>query len=348
MNDFLEFDFGDSPAQDILAGLDLTNGICAVRLLEATDTISDDDMEDVFQQLQVQRAAIDLSNLPKLGSIGQAALRLREEAQLVEKGDLPGGLEPNDPLRVYLEEIAGIPAAGDVQLLAQELLDGRDSAQSMLVNLSLSRVVELAKEYVGHGVLLLDLIQEGSLGLWNGILEYTGGDFEQTRDWWIRQYMICAILRQARSSGLGQKLRQAVEDYRMTDERLLGDLGRNPTVEEMAQALHMTVEEVEAIRKTLENARMMGKAHADTEKQEESPEDDQAVEDTAYYQTREKVDDLMSGLTELETRLLNMRFGLDGKPPMTAHEAAAKLRITTQEAVELEAVALEKMRRSGV
>ena len=206
--------------------------------------------------------------------------------------------------------------------------------------------MELAGEYTGWGVLLMDLIQEGSLGLWQGTVGFAGGNFEDCRDWWIRQYMAQAVIRQARASGLGQKMRQAVEDYRMVDERLLSELGRNPTLDEIAESMHMTVSEVETVRKLLDNARLVGKAHEVKEPEEETPEDTQAVEDTAYYQTRERVDSLMSGISELEHKVVTMRYGLDGKAPQTAQEVGRKLGLTVTEVVELETSALTKMRQS--
>ena len=308
--------------------------------------MDDDALEDIFRALEEENIPIDLSDLPRSGASGEAARRLREEEQLVQKGDLLTGLEENDPLRLYLQELASIPVCGDADVLALELLEGKDVA-NRLVNLSLSRVVELAREYTGRGVLLMDLIQEGSLGLWNGILRFEGGSFEGYRDGCIRRYMAQAVLRQARASGLGQKMRQAVEDYRMVDERLLSELGRNPTLEEIAEAMHMTVPEIESVRKFLDNARMVGKAHETKEPEEETPEDSQAVEDTAYYQTRERVDSLMSGISELEQKVVTMRYGLDGKAPQTAAEVGRKLGLTVTEVVELETAALTKMRQSN-
>jgi RNA polymerase primary sigma factor len=326
----------------VLVGMDT---VSAARLLTELDGLSDEAMDEVFQGLEEENIPIDLSDLPLSGASGEAARRLREEEQLVKGGKLLTGLEENDPLRLYLQELAAIPICGDPELLALELLEGKDVADR-LVNLSLSRVVELAQEYTGRGVLLMDLIQEGSLGLWNGILRFTGGSFEVFRDGCIRRYMAQAVIRQARASGLGQKMRQAVEDYRMVDERLLAELGRNPTMDEIAEAMHMTVMEIESVRKFLDNARMVGKAHEVKEPEEESPEDTQAVEDTAYYQTRERVDSLMSGISELEQKVVTMRYGLDGKAPQTAAEVGRKLNLTVTEVVELETAALTKMRQS--
>ena len=338
------FDLG--PQTDPLSDFVGMDTVSAARLLTVTDGLGDEAMEEVFLRLEEENIPIDLSDLPLSGASGEAARRLREEEQLVRSGKLLAGLEENDPLGVYLRELASIPACGDPELLALELLEGRDVA-NRLVDLSLGRVVELAQEYTGRGVLLLDLIQEGSLGLWNGILRFTGGSFESFRDGCIRRYMAQAVIRQARASGLGQKMRQAVEDYRMVDERLLSELGRNPTLDEIAEAMHMTVPEIEVVRKFLDNARLVGKAHETKEPEEETPEDTQAVEDTAYYQTRERVDSLMSGISELEQKVVTMRYGLDGKAPQTAQEVGRRLNLTVTEVVELETAALAKMRSSG-
>ena len=343
-----EITFELTPWESFLEDL-YDSSISAAQLLTLLEGEDDDTLEDAFLDLEEASVAIDLSDLPRSGATGEAARRLREEEQLSRRGDLMSGLEENDPLRLYLEELAAIPVQGDLRLLSDQLAKDRgdEGLRNRIVNLCLSRVVELAREYTGYGVLLLDLIQEGSLGLWQGTAGFVGGNFEDCRDWWIRQYMARAILRQARASGLGQKMRQAVEDYRMVDERLLSELGRNPTLEEIAESMHMTVSETEAVRKFLENARLVGKAHETKEPEEESPEDTQAVEDTAYYQTRERVDSLMSGISELESKVVTMRYGLDGKAPQTAAEVGRKLGLTVTEVVELETAALTKMRQSG-
>ena len=322
--------------------------ITAAELLTMFDGESDEALDEAFLDLEEASIAIDLSGLPRSMGTGETARRLREEEQLIREGKLLTGLQENDPLRLYLEELALIPVQGDLVLLSKELVKRQDDEglRTRIVNLCLSRVVELAGEYTGYGVLLLDLIQEGSLGLWQGTIGFADGNFENCRDWWIRQYMAQAVIRQARASGLDQKMRQAVEDYRMVDERLLSELGRNPTLDEIAESMHMTVSEIEAVRKFLENARMVGKAHAVPEPEEETPDDTQAVEDTAYYQARERVDSLMSGISGLEQKVVTMRYGLDGKPPQTAQEVGRKLNLTVSEVVELETAALTKMRES--
>ena len=343
-----EITFELTPWESFLEDL-YDSSISAAQLLTFFEGEDDDALEEAFLDLEDASVAIDLSDLPRGGATGEAARRLREEQQLVRDGKLLSGLEENDPLRLYLEELAAIPVQGDLRLLSEQLAKDRsdEGLRSRIVNLCLSRVVELAGEYTGYGVLLLDLIQEGSLGLWQGTAGFAGGNLEDCRDWWIRQYMSQAILRQARASGLGQKLRQAAEDYRMVDERLLSELGRNPTLDEIAESMHMTVSEVETVRKFLDNARLVGRAHETREPEEEQPEDTQAVEDTAYYQTRERVDSLMSGISQLEQQVVTMRYGLDGKAPQTAAEVGRKLDLTVSEVVELETSALTKMRQSN-
>ena len=344
-DEYMDFGEGFDP-ESVFGALAYGQSLSGAELLTRTDSRSDEELEELFEYLAENAVTIDLSDLPRNLGSGEAARRLREEEQLVRDGRLLTGLEENDPLRLYLQELASIPVCGDAEVLALELLEGKD-VRERLVNLSLSRVVELAMAHTGRGVLLMDLIQEGSLGLWDAILNFAGGSFEHCRDLGITQAMARAIIRQARASGLGQKMRQAVEDYRMVDERLLSELGRNPTLDEIAESMHMTVSEVETVRKLLDNARLVGKAHEVREPEEETPEDTQAVEDTAYYQTRERVDSLMSGISELEQKVVTMRYGLDGKAPQTAQEVGRKLNLTVSEVVELETAALNKMRKSG-
>ena len=213
------------------------------------------------------------------------------------------------------------------------------------MTLSLSRVVELASELAGRNVLLLDLIQEGSMGLWQGILCYEGGDFEAHRDWWIRQYLARAVFMQARSGDLGQKLRQGMEDYRDMDQKLLSELGRNPTLEEIAEAMHVEPEEAATYANMLAMARTRQQVDEAMEPKETEPEDEQAVEDTAYFQMRQRITELLSTLSEEDAKLLTLRFGLEGGLPLSPEETGRKLGLTPQEVVTREANALMKLRQ---
>ena len=344
MND-LEFSFEPSPWQVWLRTKQMGDSVSAAELLTLLEDESEDAAEDALQELEMACMALDLSELPRNVATGEAAARLRQEQQLIQKGLDPGALEENDPLRVYLEEVAATPAFGDENLLAQEARKGSESAMLQLTNLGLGRVIALAGEHVGYGVLLLDLIQEGSLGLWQAIRNYSCGDYAAHRDKWIRFYLAKAIVLQARSRGVGQKLRTAMEDYRAVDERLLGDLGRNPTVYEIAEELHLSVEETEAVRRMLENARMMQKNHPEEKEEEPTQDDEQAVENTGLFQMRARIAELLSGLDTADQKLLTLRFGLEGGLPMSTEEVGRKLGLTPDEVTAREAAALSALRK---
>ena len=236
MND-LDFSFEDSPWEAFLRTKRAGDTVSAANLLTMLEEENEQVVEDALQALGDGGLNLDVFDLPKTSGGGEAALRLRQEAQLVEKGLNPKKLEPNDPLRLYLEEVAQLSSTGDEQALAAKCAAADECAMEALTNLGLHRVLEIAKDHVGCGVLLLDLIQEGSLGLWQAIQGYREGDYDAYRDYWIRFYMAKAVFLQARANGVGQKLRGALEDYRAVDERLLSELGRNPTLEEIAEAI---------------------------------------------------------------------------------------------------------------
>lgn len=341
----MEFTFEASPWEKALEALQPGETINILTLLSYLEEEDEDTVLEALDMLEEKSVALSIDDLPNLPTGGNMALRLREEAQLVESGRLLTGLPENDPLRLYLEELAGTPAAGDTEFLAQQYLDGDENAAQKLVTLSLSRVVELASALAGKNVLLLDLIQEGSMGLWQGILNYTGGSFDTHRDWWIRQYLHRAVFMQARSGEMGQKLRQGMEDYRDVDQKLLAELGRNPTLEEIAQAMHVEAEEAAVYSNMLTMAQTRRQVDEAMEEKEPEPEEDQAVEDTAYFQMRQRIGELLSVLPAEDAELLTLRFGLEGGMPMSPEETGRKLGLTPQEVVTKEANALAKLRR---
>ena len=259
MND-LEFTFQAAPEDLWIGQLESGTTVSAAQLLMRYEGADEEQLEEVFLQLEEKNIALDLSDLSLPAASGETAQRLLREQQLAKQGLVLSQLENTDPLRLYLEELSQIPVCGDIAALAEELDKANatgaaaEDLRERMVNLSLSRVVELAAEHAGQGVLLMDLIQEGNLGLWRSIEMFPGAGqaFEQYRDGRIKFYLVKAVLLYAHVSGVGQKLRTAAEDYRSVDERLLGELGRNPSLEEMAQALHMSVEETAAVAKTVE------------------------------------------------------------------------------------------------
>lgn len=343
MND-LEFSFEQSPWEVFLRTKGMGDVISAANLLTMLEGEDEQAVEDALQDLETGCMILDVSDLPRTAGAGEAALRLRREIQLVKKGLDPRDLEEGDPLRLYLEEIAQMPVFGDEQLLAQKAAKGDETAMLQLTNLGLSRVVELAGEHTGYGVLLLDLIQEGSLGLWQAIRNYHYGAYDAYRDRWIRFYMAKAVTLQARAGGVGQKMRQALEDYKEVDERLLGELGRNPTLEEIALELHMKPEEAAVVKKMLDDARILAKVKKPEDEEEEKEAEEQAVEDTALFQMRQRILDLLSGLSKEDAQLLTLRFGLEGGKPLSPEDVGRKLGLTPEEVVAREAAALAMLR----
>ncbi len=339
----LDFSFEQSPWEAAFESLQKGGSISAMRFLTLLEGESEDAVQEALLDLEMKEVTLDVSDLPKAPGTGEAAVRLRREEQLVKKGLKPTDLEENDPLRLYLEEVAALPAAGDVQRMAERYASGYEQVLPGITNLMLSTVISLAEEMTGKGVLLMDLIQEGSMGLWQGILSYRSGDFETHARWWIRQYLAKAVTLQAREMGLGQRMKQMMEDYRAVDDRLLTDLGRNPTLEEIALEMHITPEEAEAVSSMVDSARLLQKAEKEIECKEE-PEDEQHVEDTAYFQSRQRIEELLSVLPEKEAELLQLRFGLEGGLPMSPEDVGKRLGMTPEEVVAMEAAALEKLR----
>ena len=339
-----DFSFETAPWERALNALEPGESLSASGFLAMMEEEGEESLEDAFQILQSRDILLDVSDLPKPPSGGEAAVRLRREEQLVKRGTLLRDLEENDPLRLYLEELASIPVCGDLQILAQECLEGKNGAAQRLANLLLGSVVEQAYGMTGKGVLLLDLIQEGSLGLWQAILNYSGGNIEQYCRRWVQRVLAVTVVLQARENGVGQKVRQALEDYRAVDERLLSDLGRNPTLEEIALEMHISPEEAALVAKMLEAARSMHKAQAEASPEETSPEEDQAVEDTAYFRMRQRISELLSGLGQQDQQLLTLRFGLEGGLPLSPEDTGKRLGLTPEEVVAREAAALTRLR----
>ncbi len=339
----LEISFEESPWEELLKNAQPGERISAAAFLTLMEGEPEEDWEDAFQGMEEKGLLLDISDLPNPGR-GEAALRLRQEMQFVTGGGKLSDLEPEDPLRRFLEEVAATPACGDETLLAQDCARGDEKARQQLANLGLSRVISFAEEYVGKGVLLLDLIQEGSLGLWQGLCGFAGGAYEQMRDYWIRFAMTRAVAFQARERGLGERMRAAMEDFRGIDERLLGELGRNPTLEEIAEGLHMTVEETAVVQKMLEDARLLAQVKRQPEPEEETEEAEQAVEDTAAFQMRQRILDLLSGLSQADSKLLTLRYGLEGGKPLSPEEAGKVMNLTPSEVVAREAAILKQLR----
>lgn len=333
----LDFSFQDSPWELYLNTKRTGEAVSAAHFLTLLEEETESAVEDAFAALEERGLSLDISGLPVREFSGQAALRLKQELEWSEKGLDPTLLPPNDPLRLYLEEVAAFRQENEEAL--QELsAQGDEEATEKLMSLAMSRVTEIAREYAGCGVLLMDLIQEGGLALWQNFARE-----KEAREAAIRNAMARAVTLQARERGVGQKMRQALEDYRAVDERLLGELGRNPTLEEIAQEMHMTPEDAETVRRCLEDARMLDRA---TNVPQTAPEEEnQAVEDTAYFQMRSRITEMLSVLPPEDAKLLTLRFGLEKGLPLSPEETGKQMGITVDEVLSREAKALALLRR---
>ena len=346
MNGFT-FEDMTSPWDLAVARLKRGDMLSAQRFLTLMRSTEDISSEDAALELEQMGVMLDVAGLPVITGNPDTAARLGLEQELLKNGGWSESLDEKDPLRLFVEELAYCAVLDDEDALAAQAAAGDQKAMQRLTDGYLKMVFECAGAFAGRGVLLMDLVQEGSLGLWQAILSYESGSFREHALWWIRQAMARAVTLQAEADGVGDHLAGQIDRYQKADKQLLTSLGRNPTDQEIAQELGITLEETISLGKTLREVQNMAKIQKEKDKAAESAaEDDQAVEDTAYYQTRERVNDLMEGLTEQETMVLNLRYGLNGKAPLTAQETAVKMNMTADQIAAVESAALAKMRGS--
>ena len=339
------FENEKSALERLRAMLAVNEKVSAMELLEQLEALSEEEVEDVLLTLEDLSDKIDISDIPRFEQDEQTAKRLRLEEKLAKSGDLLSGLEENDPLRLFLEELAETPAVDEEQSLLTRYTAGEKELMQQLALRSLHRVVERACRLAGHGVLLLDLIQEGSLGLWQGIAAYTHGDYENHICGWIDRYLKKAMLVQAHANDVIYRAKQGMTDYADADQRLLAELGRNPTLEEIAEVLHVSVEEAATYASILAQARAKKQLEQAREPKEQTPDDEQAVENTAYFQTRQRIGEMLSSLTEQQVKVLTLRFGLEDGVALTAEQVGKLLELSPEEVIQIETEALLKLRK---
>lgn len=341
MNDF---EFEQSPWEAFLDTASVGSVISAMTLLTLMEGETDDAVDDAFQIIGQKQLSLDLSQLPVLSVSGSSGFRLKQEIDFRKNGLDTAALSENDPLRLYLEELSMLPSYGDEDLLAAKTAVGDADAASKLAALGLSRAVELSIACTGHGVLLMDMIQEANLGLWQAIQSFKGGNYAVHRDAYIQNALAKAVFLQSRSNGLGHKMREALQDYKTADEKLLMELGRNPSLEEIADQIHISSEEASAIKKMMDDAILISRSQTPDATEEDSTDEDAAVEDTAYFQMRQRIEELLSHLSKEDARLLTLRFGLEKGRPLSPEDTARKMGITVSEVMSREASALAKLR----
>ena len=260
----------------------------------------------------------------------------------------------DDPVRMYLREIGKIPLLTyEEELdLAKKVLEGDEEAKQKLAESNLRLVVSIAKKYVGRGMLFLDLIQEGNMGLIKAVekFDYTKGfKFSTYATWWIRQAITRAIADQARTIRIPVHMVETINKLIRTSRHLLQQLGREPSPEEIAEEMEMPVEKVMEIQKIAQDPVSLetpigeeDDSHlGDFIKDEDSP----APQDSAAYTLlREQLEEVMGTLTPREAKVLKLRFGLEDGKARTLEEVGKEFMVTRERIRQIEAKALRKLR----
>ncbi len=264
------------------------------------------------------------------------------------------GINIDDPVRMYLREIGKIPLLTfDEELeLAKQVLEGNEEAKQKLAESNLRLVVSIAKKYVGRGMLFLDLIQEGNMGLIKAVEKFDykkGYKFSTYATWWIRQAITRAIADQARTIRIPVHMVETINKLIRTSRHLLQQLGREPTPDEIAAEMEIPVEKVMEIQKIAQDPVSLetpigeeDDSHlGDFIQDEDSP----APQDSAAYTLlKEQLEEVMNTLTPREAKVLKLRFGLEDGRARTLEEVGREFMVTRERIRQIEAKALRKLR----
>ena len=277
-----------------------------------------------------------------------------ESAEEMEKMLAQEGLSIDDPVRMYLKEIGKVPLLDpDRELyLAKKMTDGDLRAKDELVEANLRLVVSIAKRYVGKGMLFLDLIQEGNLGLMKAVekFDYTKGyKFSTYATWWIRQAITRAIADQARTIRIPVHMVETIHKISRYQRQLMQENGHEATAEEIAERIGMTPEKVLAIMKIAQDPVSLETPigeEDDSHLGDFIPDDDSPApsEAASYAMLREQLNEVLHTLTPREEHVLKLRFGLDDGRPRTLEEVGKEFNITRERIRQIEAKALRKLR----
>lgn len=286
----------------------------------------------------------------------ESSSRSEEEEERFNLNDLtmPPGVKISDPVRMYLKEIGRVPllSAADEIELAKRIEAGDEEAKRRLAEANLRLVVSIAKRYVGRGMLFLDLIQEGNLGLIKAVEKFDyrkGYKFSTYATWWIRQAITRAIADQARTIRIPVHMVETINKLIRISRQLLQELGREPTAEEIAAEMDMTPEKVREIQKIAQEPVSLETPigeEDDSHLGDFIPDDEApAPADAAAYELlKEQLEDVLDTLTEREENVLRLRFGLDDGRTRTLEEVGKVFGVTRERIRQIEAKALRKLR----
>ena len=321
-------------------------------LAKELDDANADQIDKVFDAFEEMGVSLndDLDEEPDIEDLQEV-----EDLKLDEITDTNyEGISVDDPVRMYLREIGRIPLLTfDQELdLAKRILKGDEEAKQKLAESNLRLVVSIAKKYVGRGMLFLDLIQEGNMGLIKAVekFDYTKGfKFSTYATWWIRQAITRAIADQARTIRIPVHMVETINKLIRTSRHLLQQLGREPTPEEIAAEMEITVEKVMEIQKIAQDPVSLetpigeeDDSHlGDFIQDEDSP----APQDSAAYtMLKEQLEEVMNTLTPREAKVLKLRFGLEDGKARTLEEVGREFDVTRERIRQIEAKALRKLR----
>ena len=318
--------------------------------------LSTEQMEKVFEYLEANNIDVLRINSDDDDDVDLDAIMSDEEDVDVENIDLsvPDGVSVEDPVRMYLKEIGKVPllsAEREIEL-AQRMEEGDEEAKKELAEANLRLVVSIAKRYVGRGMLFLDLIQEGNVGLIKAVEKFDyhkGYKFSTYATWWIRQAITRAIADQARTIRIPVHMVETINKLIRVSRQLLQELGREPTPEEIAKELDMPVDRVREILKISQEPVSLETPIGEEEDSHLGDfiqDDNVPVPAEAAAQTllKEQLDEVLDTLTEREQKVLRLRFGMNDGRARTLEEVGKEFDVTRERIRQIEAKALRKLR----
>ena len=269
---------------------------------------------------------------------------------------LSGEVKVNDSVKIYLKEIGKyeLLKPEEEPILAAKILEGDEEAKQRLINANLRLVVNIAKHYVGRGMLFLDLIQEGNLGLMKAVdkFDYTKGfKFSTYATWWIRQAITRAIADQARTIRIPVHMVETINKMTRVQRQLIQDLGRDPTAEEISEAMggELTAKRIREIQRiALEPVSLETPIGEEDDSHLgdfiEDKENESPVDYTTKQLLKEELDAILKDLTDREERVLRLRYGLDDNRPRTLEEVGKEFGVTRERIRQIEAKAIKKLK----
>ena len=320
---------------------------------EIADALAEFELEE--EQMEKVYDSLDREGIEVVGDLDKELEQI-EPVQVEEEIDmnLPDGTNVDDHVRMYLKELGKVPllTADEEYELARKMSEGDEDAKQKLIETNLRLVVSIAKKYVGRGLLFLDLIQEGNLGLIKAVEKFDyakGYKFSTYSTWWIRQSITRAIADQARTIRVPVHMVETINKLIRVSRQLLQEHGRDATPEEIAKEMNMSLDKVREIMKIAQepvSLEMPIGEEEDTRLGEFIPDEDAPApsEAASFMLLKEQLVDVLDTLTPREERVLRLRFGLDDGRSRTLEEGGKVFNVTRERIRQIEAKALRKLR----